>query len=113
MVMSIISTVGKSTMERFPRTTTAPVIVPIAAAVTPSIKATRPGFFPCLRKYGDEIADETHGDHDGPRRDHGDRDCVDELPLVQPVMLVDDPAVQERNDRKSAAEHECARLGEE
>ena len=48
----------------------------------------------------------------GPGRDHRDRDRVEELPLGEPVELVDDAAVQERDDRQAAAEHERARLGE-
>src|ERR1043166_9852723 len=47
-----IAIVGTSVIDRLPRTTTAPVMVPIAAAVQPSTKATTAGFLPCLRKYG-------------------------------------------------------------
>ena len=48
----------------------------------------------------------------GPGRDHRDRDRVEELALGEPVVLVDDAAVEERDDRQAAAEHERARLGE-
>ena len=48
----------------------------------------------------------------GPGRDHRDRDRVEELPLGEPVELVDHAAVQERHDRQAAAEDERAGLGE-
>src|SRR5436190_22564434 len=51
-VASSTAIVGKSMIERLPRTITAPAMVPIAAAVHPSTKATIPGCLPCLRKYG-------------------------------------------------------------
>ena len=79
-----------SVMARRPRTITALVMAPMAAAVTPSTMAARAGRRPYLRKYGagrmvsrkagkcrdcshggagepgDEVTDETGGDHDGP-----------------------------------------------
>jgi hypothetical protein len=44
--------VTQSVIERWPSTMTAPVIAPMAAAVTPSTKATMPGCLPCFLKYG-------------------------------------------------------------
>ena len=49
-VVRAISVVGMSIKERFPRTITAPVIAPMAAAVTPSTKAMRPGSLPYFLK---------------------------------------------------------------
>src|SRR3989442_5118822 len=51
-VTAMMAMVGISVIERLPSTTTAPAMVPIAAAVQPSTKATMAGFLPCLRKYG-------------------------------------------------------------
>ena len=48
----------------------------------------------------------------GPGRDHRDRDGVEELPLGEPVELVHDAAVEERDDGQAAAEDERAGLGE-
>ena len=48
----MMAMVGISVIERLPSTTTAPAMVPIAAAVQPSTNATMAGFLPCLRKYG-------------------------------------------------------------
>ena len=42
----------QSEMERWPMTITAPVMEPIAAAVTPSTKATTSGRLPYFLKYG-------------------------------------------------------------
>ena len=42
-----------------------------------------------------EVADEGDGDDHRSRRDHGDRDRIEELPLGQPVELSDDAAVRE------------------
>ena len=52
IVISSMASVGISVMERLPSTTTAPAMVPTAAAVTPSTKAMIPGLFPYLWKYG-------------------------------------------------------------
>src|SRR5438128_436297 len=49
---SAISAVIQSLMERSARTITAPVLAPIAAAVTPSKKATSAGRLPYFLKYG-------------------------------------------------------------
>ena len=51
-VNSASAAVVTSLIERWPMTTTAPVIAPMAAAVTPSTKATMPGRLPCFLKYG-------------------------------------------------------------
>src|SRR3989454_6549349 len=67
----------------------------------------------CTRKPGDEITDEAHRDDHGPRRDHRHRHRVDELALVQPVVLVHHASVEERHDRKAAAEHEGPGFAEE
>jgi hypothetical protein len=45
-----IAAVGTSTIDRFPSTITAPVIAPIAAAVTPSMKAAIDGICPYFLK---------------------------------------------------------------
>ncbi len=45
-VTRAISAVGMSTIDRLPRTMTAPVIAPIAAAVTPSTNAAMAGRWP-------------------------------------------------------------------
>ena len=125
-------------MARRPSTKAAPAMAPVAAgrhAVDEGL--ARVGLSAKRRKYGagmideqvagqedadrgrgraerpgDEVADEGDGDDDRPGRDHRDRDRVEELPLGQPVVLVDDAAVEERHDRQAAAEHERARLRE-
>ena len=51
-VTSASAAVTQSVIERWPMTITAPVIAPIAAAVTPSTKATIAGRLPCFLKYG-------------------------------------------------------------
>src|SRR5262249_45216441 len=51
-VASARRAVGMSTIERLPSTMTAPVMAPIAAAVTPSTNATIAGSFPYFLKYG-------------------------------------------------------------
>ena len=128
-----MSAVGRSTIARRPRTNAAPAMAPEAAAVTPSTKAeplaarepaenrapgrrrtgstagTRRARRRRAERPGDEVADERDRDDDRPRRDHRDRDRVEELPLVEPVELVDDPAVEERHDGEAAPEHERAR----
>src|SRR6185436_15352756 len=47
----------------------------------------------CPGEAGDKIADETHRDDHRPRRDHRHRHGVDELPLGEPVMLIDHPTI--------------------
>ena len=51
-VASASAAVTQSVMERWPITITAPLIAPIAAAVTPSTNATIAGRLPCFLKYG-------------------------------------------------------------
>ena len=48
--------VGMSTIDRRPTTTTAPVIAPMAAAVTPFTNATMPERSPCFLKPGEDIS---------------------------------------------------------
>jgi hypothetical protein len=48
----------------------------------------------------------------GPGRDHRDRDRVEELALVEPVVVVDDASVEERDDREATAKDEGPRDGE-
>src|SRR5689334_10082608 len=62
---------------------------------------------------GNQITDETYGNHDRPGRDHRHRYCVDELALAQPLIIMHDPSVEEGNDCETAAENERAGLGEE
>src|SRR5689334_9887888 len=61
---------------------------------------------------GDEVPDERRRDDDRTRRDHRDGDCVEELPIRQPVEPLDDAAVEKRHDREAAPEHECPRFRE-
>ena len=61
----------------------------------------------------DQIARERRHDHDRPRADQAHRDGVDELPLGEPVMVVDEALVQERHDREPGSERERAGLCEE
>ena len=49
-VTSANAAVTQSVIERWPMTITAPVIAPMAAAVTPSTKATIAGRLPCFLK---------------------------------------------------------------
>ena len=63
-------------------------------------------------KPGNQEADERDGDHDGPRRDEGDRHGVEELLIVEPVEFLHHAAVEKRDDRQPAAEDEGARFGE-
>ena len=65
------------------------------------------------RDAADEVADERDRDDDRARRDHRDGDGVEELPLVQPAEVLHDAAVEERDDRESAAEDEGPGLREE
>jgi len=137
-VTAQIRTVGTSTRARRPSTITAPAMAPVAAAVTPSTNALmraralgkaakmwcrKNGHEIDRREHADrrdggpdwsrnEIADERHCDHDRARRDHRDGDRVEELPLREPMELLDDAAVQERHDREPAAEHEESCGGE-
>jgi hypothetical protein len=130
-------TVGGSTNARRPRTNPAPAMAPVAAAVTPSTKALMLAFFREAPKVGrgddreqeagaegrerrdagadragDEVADERDRDDDRTRRDHRDRDGVEELLIREPVEAIDDAAVEEGHDGEAAAEHERASLGE-
>ena len=106
-----IAAVGTSTIARCPRTTTAPAMAPLAAAVAPSEKArscallrwrTNQGAGMTVkhpdwqedadggqgrsREPGDQVADEGHGDDDRSRGDHGDGHRVEELLLGQPAV---------------------------
>src|SRR5436309_11831575 len=47
---------------------------------------------------GDQITDKGGGDHDGPRRNHGDGDGIEELPFGEPVGLPNDSIVEERHN---------------
>ena len=112
----------------------APAIAPEAAAVTPSTNALTFGLALIRSKYGKrdhdeevdgqehaerggrrpgrarhQVADERHRDDDRAGREHRHRHRVEELPLVQPAVLLHDPPVEERHDREPAAEHEGAR----
>jgi hypothetical protein len=99
-------------------------MAPVAAAVTPSTKAAIQGFLAIAREKHtqrgaqatqwtrDQISDERYGDDHWPRRDHGYRHRIEELPLVQPVELIDHAAVKERNNRQTASKNESASLGE-
>jgi hypothetical protein len=61
----------------------------------------------------DKISDESNGDDDRPRCNHRYRNRVKELLLIQPMVLLDNTTIKERNDRQTAAEYECACLREE
>jgi len=60
-----------------------------------------------------EVANESDGDDHGAGRDHRDRDGIEELMLVQPVMRIDDATMQERHDRQTAAKDKQTRLHKE
>ena len=61
---------------------------------------------------GDKETDECHRDDDRSRSDHGDRHGIEELPLGQPVELVDHTPMEKGYDCQTAAEHERPCLGE-
>jgi hypothetical protein len=55
-----------------------------------------------------EVADEACGDHHRPRRDERDGHCIQELALGEPVVLQDQPTMQEGHDRETTAEDEAS-----
>jgi hypothetical protein len=62
---------------------------------------------------GDEIAEKRRDDHDRPRADHADRDCDEELSLVEPAELLHQSLLEEWHDDEAAAEGERAGLEKE
>jgi hypothetical protein len=52
-----------------------------------------------------------HGDHERPWTNHPHRNRVQKLALVEPMEVVDDAPMEERDDRQPAAKHEGARFG--
>jgi hypothetical protein len=58
---------------------------------------------------GDEIADKRRGDHDRPRADHADRDCDEELSLVEPAELLHQSLLEEWHDDEAAARRWASR----
>src|SRR4029077_3253855 len=61
----------------------------------------------------DQVADERRGDDHRSRADHSDGDGNQEIPLAEPLILLDDTLLQERDDHEAAAEGESAGLEEE
>src|SRR6266851_247712 len=55
---------------------------------------------------GNQIADETRGDHDGARRNHRHGHGVEKLAFRQPMKFADYSSIEERHDRQAAAKHE-------
>ena len=130
---SAIAAVGTSTIARAPKTRTAPVIAPVAAAVAPSTKALSCGLSRWRLNQGagiigkkihrQENADGCHNragetgnnktdecdcnDH-RTGRDHGDGDRVQELVVGKPAELLDYALLQKWNDRESTAKHKGA-----
>ena len=132
------STVVTSTSDCRARTITAPTIAPVAPAVIPPDNRGQP-WAPAVAvevgrrnhgeeergqecrsrgdagpgKPGDQVADETGGDHHRARGDEGDGDRIEKLPLREPMMLEHHAAVQKRHDREPAAENEASCIGKE
>ncbi len=52
---------------------------------------------------GHQVADKGSGNNYRPRRYDADRDRIEKLTLSEPVVIENDPLVQERDDGKTAA----------
>src|SRR5579859_1054429 len=62
---------------------------------------------------GEQITDEGRGDHHRAGTDHADRHRDQELPLIQPAVLLHQALLEERHDDKAAAKGERTGLEEE
>src|SRR5262249_40684913 len=61
----------------------------------------------------DQVSDKRRGDDHRTRADHADCNRNEELSLIKPVILLDEPLLEERHDAKAAAEGQRARLEKE
>src|ERR1700741_4110642 len=59
-----------------------------------------------------QIADEGGRDHHWSRTDHADHHSDEELPLIEPVILLHKPLLEKRHDDEAAAERQRTRLQE-
>ena len=58
----------------------------------------------------DQIADERCRDYNRAGTDHPDRHGDQELSLVKPARILDQPLFEKRHDHKSASKSECSCL---
>src|SRR5258708_4864605 len=64
----------------------------------------------CAERACDQVADKSCGDHHGSRCDHGNCNCIHELPLSKPMELSRDSSVKEGYHPQSPAENQSPRL---